>query len=227
MAWGTMMTGIGRNITIAFALAGAVAVGALLMAWRTPPPPPPVEAPLMSLEKMGRLVALRVNYADVIEFNQPRTQDIPLTQWALHLGGTRVLQVAKGDCTLAADLTAARYEQVDQSAKRLTVVLPPPQLMNARINHEPREKGGSYLYAVTSEGLEPLIPDSANRTAAINNSLVRAQEAIERLCRQPDMIATAQRNAEDILASLFRAAGWQASFQWTLPPVSAGTKSSP
>src|SRR5205085_12083708 len=86
-------------------LVGAAAIGVAatwLVAIRSRQPPPPV-APMISLEKMGHLASVKVNYADVIEFTENRTQDIPWTQWELHFGGTKVLLVARGDCTVATD----------------------------------------------------------------------------------------------------------------------------
>ena len=38
-----------------------------------------------------------------------------------------------------------------------------------------REAGGSYFYTVTSEGLEVLVPNSANHKAAINNGWAAAE----------------------------------------------------
>src|SRR6478735_3881464 len=85
-----------RTLTII----GAIALGVLGM-WlfgansRKGPPPQPA---LISLEKMGHLVSVKVNYANVIEYTEKMAQDIPWTQWELRFGGTRVLFVARGDC---------------------------------------------------------------------------------------------------------------------------------
>mgnify|MGYP003500256188 FL=1 len=83
------------------ALLAAAAIGVLGM-WLFGPRPEsklPAQTPLIALEKMGHLVSVKVNYADVIEFTEHRTQDIPWTQWDLDLGGTKVLLIARGDCT--------------------------------------------------------------------------------------------------------------------------------
>ena len=93
-------------------LVGAVAVGVVAM-WILGPTkkePPLSTPPLISLEKMGHLVSLKVNYADVIEFTAKQALGIPWTDWELRLGSTKVLLVARGDCTVATDLRAAKYE---------------------------------------------------------------------------------------------------------------------
>ncbi|HEY8608302.1 MAG TPA: DUF4230 domain-containing protein [Noviherbaspirillum sp.] len=205
---------ISPRLTWMLSLAAAAAVGVAgtwLLAPRLSPAAPP---PIVSLEKMGDLVAVKLNYSDVFEFTQKRTLDIPWSQWELRLGGTKVLLVARGDCTVATNLGSARYEQVNGEERRLTVVLPSPRPLQARINHAPREKGGSFFYAVTSEGIEPFVPDSRNRTQAINNALALVQKNIERACGETHVIATAKQSTEDVLRAAFSATGWTPAFVW-------------
>jgi hypothetical protein len=195
---------------------GAMAIGAAGM-WLlrpNPPEPPPPSAPLISVQEMGHLASLKVNYSDVIEFTQRLTQGIPWTQWELRLGGTRVLLVARGDCLVGTDLRMARYENKNASAQSVVLVLSTPTLISARINHAPRDKGGSYFYSVTDTGLEPLIPGSANREMAINSALARAQQEVERACNQPDIVAAAKKNAEDVLRPTLSATGWKVQITW-------------
>lgn len=202
--------------TWVLSLIGAISLGVLGM-WLLGPKPkelPPPQLPLISLQKMGHLVSVKVNYSDVIEFTEKRAQDIPWTQWELRLGGTKVLLVAKGDCTVATDLRLAKYERINSEARTLTVSLQTPKPIVARVNHASRKSGGSYFYAIKNEGLEPLIPDSSNRTRAINNALTRAQQEVERVCNQADVIATAKKNTEGVLTPTFQAVGWKPTFSW-------------
>jgi len=207
---------LAHRTTWFLSLVGAAALGVAgtwLFASKSKTPPPPV-APMIALEKMGHLASVKVNYADVIEFTEKRTQDIPWTQWELRLGGTKVLLVARGDCTVGTDLRAARYEGVNPDDRTVLVSLPAPRAIVARVNHEPRDKGGSYFYAITNEGLEPIIPDSSNRINAVNNALSLAQREVERACNHADVVATAKKNAEDVLVPTFQAVGWKARFSW-------------
>lgn len=198
------------------ALLGAVTVGVLGMWFFGPKPESklPAQTPLIAIEKMGHLVSVKVNYADVIEFTQQRTQEIPWTQWELDLGGTKVLLIARGDCTIATNLGAAKYQNINNENRTFTLLLPEPKPLQIRVNHESREKGGSYFYAITSEGLEPLIPDSSNRSLAISNSLAFAQKQIERSCNRPQIIALARKNAEEVLSATFQATGWKPTYVW-------------
>ena len=116
--------------------------------------------------------------------------------------------------TIATNLRAAQYQNVNAENRTFTLLMPEPKPMQIRVNHDSREKGGSYFYAITSEGLEPLIPDTSNRSLAINNSLAFAQKQIERSCNRPQIIAVARKNAEDVLNATFQATGWKAAYVW-------------
>ncbi|RYF65881.1 MAG: DUF4230 domain-containing protein [Comamonadaceae bacterium] len=163
---------------------------------------------------MGHLVSVKVRYANVIEFTQQITQGIPWTQWELKLGGTQVLLVARGDCLVGADMRKARYEAVDPAARTAVLLLPPPTTLSARINHSPRDQGGSYFYAVQGTGIELLIPGSANRTQAIDTALQRAQQDVERTCLASSTVVTAKENAEAVLKPLFAVTGWAVQVRW-------------
>jgi hypothetical protein len=100
---------------------------------------PPSGPPILSLDRMGHLVSVKVNYSNVIEFLQPRTVGVPWTHWYVSLGGAKVLLVAKGDCTVGSDLRDARYENVNAKEHSLTVMLPAPAPQEPRINHATRD----------------------------------------------------------------------------------------
>lgn len=209
------MTSFSRTALLV-SIAGAAIIGAAAT-WLLKPKPPeslPPQAPIVSLEKMGHLVSVKVNYSDVIEFTEKRSLDIPWSQWELRLGGTKVLLVARGDCTVATNLSAAKYERINADGRSLTVVLSLPQPLQARVNHDSRVKGGSYFYAITNQGLELLIPDTNNRTQAINNALTRAQNEVERVCTQPQVLEMAKQNAENVLRAIFQTTGWTPIFAW-------------
>lgn len=191
-----------------------IAISLAALAWRSfrhsdPPPPPP---PQLSTENLGELVTLRLHYANVLEFFQKRAVDLPFKE--LSLGGTRILMVVRGDCEVSTDLQAARYEQVQPEAKSLRVILPAPRMRPPRVSHATREAGGSYFFTVTSEGLEALVPNSANHRAAINNGWAAAETDIGRYCSSPQWIAEAKKNAEKVLTPMFTAVGWSPTFVW-------------
>ena len=186
-----------------------------LFAWQLKPdkqPLPPAPA-LVSVQEMGALVSLKVNYANVIEFNERVTQDIPWTQWELRLGGTQVLLVARGECLIGTDLTQARYEQLVNTAKTATLVVPNPKVVSARLNHDAKN-GGSYFYAVSSTGIDALVSNSEGQTRAINSALQKGQRDIEASCAKPELIEAARKSAEAVLRPTLSATGWTVAVKW-------------
>ncbi len=186
-----------------------------LAAWQLKPetealPPAPA---LVSVQEMGALVSLKVNYANVIEFNERVTQDIPWTQWELRLGGTRVLLVARGECLIGTDLKLAKYEQSASAEKTATLVLPQPTVMSARLNHY-ANNGGSYFYAVSSTGISALVPGSDGQTKAINSALQKGQRDVEASCAKPELIEAARTSAEAVLRPTVSATGWKVAVVW-------------
>lgn len=187
-----------------------------LAAWQLKPakapllPPPPA---LVSVQEMGSLVSLKVNYANVLEFNERVTRDIPWTQWELRLGGTRVLLVARGDCLIGTDLKQAKYELSDPAAQTVTLVLPQPTVMSARLNHDAKN-GGSYFYAVSSTGIDALVPGSDGQTTAINSALQKGQRDVEASCAKPALIDAARNSAEAVLRPAVSATGWKVAVVW-------------
>ena len=205
-----------RDMNIARPALAVIAISLAAIAWQSfnrpesAPPPPPQ----LSTEKLGELVTLRLHYANILEFFEKRAQGIPLTPYELHLGGTRILMVVRGDCEISTNLQVARYEQVQSEAKTLRVVLPAPRMLQPRVSHAAREAGGSYFYTVSSEGLEILLPNSANHIAAMNSGWTAAEKDIGRYCGASQWVAEAKKNAEQVLAPMFHASGWSATFVW-------------
>jgi hypothetical protein len=188
-----------------------VAGGAWMLRARQATQPPP----LGSVENMGNLVSVKVNYADVIDFTLHRAIDVPQTPWEIRYAGTHVLLIAKGDCAVATDLRRAKYDAVDGPNHRLTVRLAPPVTLYARINHAPADRGGSRLFAVVSEGLEALIPDQSHPNKAIDAAFGQAQAQVAAACTAGDVIAAAKRNTEAVLRNLFAASGWDVTVLWS------------
>ena len=174
------------------------------------PPPPP---PLVSVQEMGTLVSLKVNYANVIDFDKRVTQDIPGTPWELRFGGSRVMLIARGDCLIGTDLKLAKYEQSAVATKTATLVAPTPRVISARLNHDAKT-GGSSLYNASTNGLVALVPGTEERTKAINLALQKGQSDIEASCAKPELIEAARKSAEAVLLPTVSATGWKIAIAW-------------
>lgn len=201
-----------RMSLIATGLA-ALLVGAGVAWWLKPNPPiePP---PLSIIEDMGHLVSVRVNVADVVDFTLPRAVDVPMSNYEIRYGGTTVLLIARGDCLVASDLRLAKYESVDAPSQRLTVLLPLPKTLSARVSHDPRKKGGSQLYSVVNNGLEVFIPDTSNRNLAVEKAYAKAQEKISAVCGANEIVEQARATTEALVKGLYKGVGWTATIKW-------------
>lgn len=170
-------------------------------------------SPQLAIEKIGELVSLKVHFADVIEFNESKALGIPWSNWKVKYAGTRVLLVARGDCSIATDLATAKVA-FQEGDKSVMISLAHPRTVSARVNHDTREKGGSYLYAVNARGIEVFNPSDGAKLGAIDKAMAYAQKEIMRSCAQPAMIETARQNAEAVLRMTMQTSGWTPRFAW-------------
>ena len=202
-----------RKIVMSSALA-ALAGASIVALYMNHQQPETIQKPVISFENMGHLVALKMNYSDVIEHTEQRKQPIPLTNYDLILGSSRVLLVAKGDCSIATDLRQIQYSSTNTDAKLVILRVPLPKPLSIRINHDAKNQGGSYLYTMTNTGLEPLLADSSNQREAIARVFVDAEKKIGQACNQPSVIEQAKTNTTTLLTSMFQAVGWTVKIQW-------------
>ena len=192
-----------------------IACFSALVAWQLKPEvkPAPLPVPLVSVQEMGALVSLKVNYANIIDFNKRVTQDIPGTPWELRFGGAHVLLIARGECLIGTDLKLAKYEQSLSEANTATLVVPQPKVISARLNHDPKT-GGSSVYEVSTNGLVALVPGTVESTKAVNLALEQGQSDIEASCAKPELIDAARKSAEAVLIPTVTATGWRVAIEW-------------
>lgn len=192
-----------------------VAVFAALAVWILKPEQAPVFTPpaLEKVQKIGTLTTLKINYANVIEFNKQAVQKVPWTQWKFAYGETRVLLVARGVCLIGTDLQSAIYERMNQKNKTGVLVLPNPKVISARLNHDSKTDG-SYFYTIDNTGISALVAGTEEQTHAINQALQKGQRDIEASCAKPNLIATARKNAETVLLPIISATDWNFTIVW-------------
>lgn len=209
----------------AVALVSAVTAAMLYLR----PAAAPGMGPQVALEKMGELVSLNMNYAEILEFDHKKSVAI-FGFDAVHYGGIKVLFVAKGDCTIATDLTHARVRRRLPGAgaapgpRVVDVALPQPRPLQYRVNHAPRVQGGSYLYAVDNVRMEAVLFDQDGRLAAIDRAMTAAQADVQRACSRAAVIDSARQNAETVLRALFAGGGEQAVFTWDPAPLATAAR---
>lgn len=177
-------------------------------AWRTiHPREAPAVTPLVQLEEMGDLVSLRVRYADVKPFVASSTTHMLFGE--VELGRTEVLLIAKGECTLATNLRAAKLAQEEGGQAQLKLILPAPRILNASINH-----GLSRVWSGSTHRLDSFVGPNDNMRRAIDAAYAEAEADIRRTCRSPAYLTEAKKNAETVLRGLFARSGQQLVVEW-------------
>jgi hypothetical protein len=169
---------------------------------------------ILKVQEMGNLVSLNVSYSNIIDIKDRITQDIPLTNWELEFGATRVLLLAKGNCLVGTDLKQAHYEHSDDNKKSVDLILPTPKVISARLDHNVG-KSGSYFYAVNHSGVSKIVSRTDRQTELMNKALATAQKDIEGQCASADYILAAKKSAEAMLAPLItHASDWRINIVW-------------
>lgn len=151
------------------------------------------------VQALSSLVTARVDVADVQE-----------TRVDGHTGGARAALLVKGDFLVGTDLSRARFESVDQSARTAVLVLPQPQVNSPRIDHE-----RTRVFAVTETGLWQVTPGDGQTSAAVIQRGYRdAQRYIAGAAGDPSLLARSRQQAEHVLGTFFAATGWRITVRW-------------
>lgn len=144
------------------------------------------------------LVSLRIDVADVQE-----------TTIRGYLGGRRVLLMVKGDLLISVDLARARFESIDQEQRQVVLVLPEPQTLSARLDHQK-----TRIVDVAGQGLWLIVPGDAGRTQSINQAYGQAQAYITKAGEDAVLRQRARVQAEQVIGSVLGALGWEVQIRW-------------
>ncbi len=156
-----------RTLLLFIILVMVAALAVLSLPGRTWLPPPPMPTPQLQpvivrsqgptierLEQLSHLVATRVFVADVLvgEGN-----------------GCRGTWLIRGDALIAVNLGHAAIVEKNETAKRATIRLPPPEVLQARVDHEKTQIWGLKSTA--------WIPWTADKDSLRDTVMARAQQA--------------------------------------------------
>ena len=167
----------------------------------TQPPPPPIvvtsQGPTIErLERLSQLCTGRVYVADVL-IGQSDT--------------TKGAFLIRGDALIAVDLSRAVIAEKDESARRATIRLSPPEVLQARVDHE-RTK----TWEVRST---TWIPWRAEQDRLRDEVFHQAQLMVAQAAGSHENIEHAKRAAEIIISALFEHVGWNVKVTWQEPPT--------
>ncbi len=150
---------------------------------------------IVQLERLQYLVSTRVHVADVL---------VGESRW---LEGSWIIQ---GDALLAVDMTKAEIKDRNEQAKTAVIVLPQPAVFSGRVNHQKTQE-----WDIKSRSWVPLASlILGDRTAMEKQSMLQAQQLVERASGSDDNKTTARQGVEGMLTEFYRAVGWHVSVQW-------------
>jgi hypothetical protein len=154
---------------------------------------------ITQVQSIGMLAVLRVNIADVLEATADRYKG----SWLI-----------KGDALIAVDCRSAEMKNLDPVAKKMTIVLPLPTVLQPRVDHSKTRE-----WSVEKTIWVPFIGDEGRmRTEAMR----QAQLLIESAVQKPEILVEARQNAQIVIENMYRLAGWEVSVEWADSPRPAG-----
>jgi hypothetical protein len=187
-----------------------LSTGLALGYWLAPAPNPPPTSPVppvrhvhgdITIQQIQELAQLLTVQADVADIQETTLTGRP--------GGIRALLLVRGDFRLASDLSQARLEDVDPDKKTATLILPPPQVLAPRLDHQ-----RTRLFALQTFGLWVLIPGDRAETSVSNSAYAEAQRIVAVAAQSPQIVQRARKQAEVVLGCFFTAIGWQVQVRW-------------
>ena len=131
--------------------------------------------------------------------------------------GCRGSWLIRGDAMIGVDL-AAQILGKDDQARRATVRLPQPEVMQARVDHE-RTK----TWQIKSDHLDTFVERPGQIARCRDAS---AQRLVAHAAGATESIQQAKAAAEAIIAAFYAEVGWQVKVTWASAP-SEGEKAAP
>lgn len=194
---------IGRALLLIVVLLGAGAGGYYLRLRTTPTAADPVQhrstAPTIEqVRELASLVTLDVPISDV-----------HLSELSGFTGGLQLVMSVKGDVQIATDLSAARFDRVNEQLRTATLVLPRPKPQRPRLDHEK-----TRVIELTRSGLWRLLPTETGESALTNRAMLAAQRVLAETAEKPQLITQARDHTQKIICGFFDALGWTITVQW-------------
>ncbi len=126
-------------------------------------------------------------------------------------GGLTGLLVARGEGLISTDLLGAQIE-IDERARIVTVVLPPPRILTCRLDHQ-----NTAIVHLARHGAWMFLPGAAGEGELIERALRDAQNQFEAAVAEPAKMAAARMQVEHVLRSFVEARRLTLHLSWRVP----------
>ena len=129
--------------------------------------------------------------------------DVQTTELNGYVGGVRLVLQVHGDVELTVDLSKARLEDIDESTRCATLVLPDPIPSRPRLDHE-----RTRIYQIDRTGLWQIVPGQAAEAKLVDAAMAEAQRTLERAAQDPKITRQAHAHAARLLQDAAASLGW-------------------
>ena len=147
---------------------------------------------ITEIQRLGELVVLRVNVADVLE---DANKDF------------KGLWIVRGDALVAVDLRLAQLQSTDVKTKRLAVRLPQPKVTHPRVDHEK-----TRTYDIQKKTWwNPFVDGQEEFT---DQAMRKAQSVVYNTSTGQDVMDQAREQTELMLNYMYRLVGWDVDVVW-------------
>ena len=150
--------------------------------------------PLVGVEKLNELVTLRVKIGRNLTGENNWYKGI----WEV-----------QGDALFGTDCSLAEFSSIDPERKSLTVSLPKPRVIIARVDHE-----HTGLYDFRSISWNPAQLIWGNPDEIRDEAMKQAQAKLEKEAQSAEYFAQATQQAEANLKHFYAVLGWALTVEW-------------
>jgi len=158
------------------------------------------KTPLITLEEIRKV-------ADLVMLRVP-LQRIAEARLDGFTGGLTVLLVVHGEGLIATDLLGAEIK-IDERARTVSVVLPPPRVLTCRLDHRQ-----TAIVHLSRHGAWMLLPGPAGEGALIERAFRDAQNQLREAVSAPEKMAAARSQAEQVLRRVVEQRGLSLRLSW-------------
>jgi hypothetical protein len=186
---------------VLFALVVAILAILRLAPWK--PPAIHSQGPTVErLEELRHLATARVYVSDVLTAEGD---------------GHRGAWLIKGDALIGTDLGQAQIIEKDEAAKRATVCLPPPTILQARVDHE---RTRTWEVRKTT-----WVPWRGDQDKLRDDVMREAQRLVAYAAASAENLGHAKMGTEAILKAFYQEVGWNAHITGAAAPAGREQKS--
>jgi len=145
-------------------------------------------------------------------------QKVTVSDVMVYRNGWTASWVVRGDGIISVPLKDSRIVDVDQDRRTARIILPNPQVLTARVDHE------KTLYYDSKQGLWNRVNPWGETYPEVSEEAHRQmQRMIEHAVAAPEHIAQSRLNAMTVIRALYSSLDWQVSVDWAPEPTSSPT----